>query len=44
MLGSNNRVKVADFGLTRPMDEGSDEMKLRVKLKLPLKWVSIEGR
>nr|BAG55496.1 protein tyrosine kinase [Monosiga ovata] len=43
LLHTGNVCKVADFGLTRPLDEGEDHYVLRVSAKLPVKWVSIEA-
>lgn len=43
LLAHGNVVKVADFGLTRPLDPGKSTLTLRERLRLPLKWVSIEG-
>eukprot|EP00041_Stephanoeca_diplocostata_P033126 m.1085046 g.1085046 ORF g.1085046 m.1085046 type:complete len:1167 (-) comp24278_c1_seq1:375-3875(-) len=44
LLAHCNVVKVADFGLTRKVDPGPNAtLRLRERLKLPLKWVSIEG-
>ncbi|EGD77654.1 TK/HMTK protein kinase [Salpingoeca rosetta] len=43
MLTHNNLVKVGDFGLTQRLDEGEDHFVLRKRLKLPLKWIAIEG-
>lgn len=43
LLAHGNIVKVADFGLTRPLDRGKDTLTLRERLKLPLKWVALEG-
>lgn len=44
MMTANNVVKVGDFGLTREMDPGTDHLILREKLRLPIKWVAIEGK
>eukprot|EP00049_Salpingoeca_infusionum_P027774 m.34228 g.34228 ORF g.34228 m.34228 type:complete len:1156 (-) comp9750_c0_seq1:1510-4977(-) len=43
LLGANNLVKIADFGLTRPCKEGKDYFRLTVTLKLPIKWMAIES-
>eukprot|EP00050_Salpingoeca_kvevrii_P002004 m.184855 g.184855 ORF g.184855 m.184855 type:complete len:1036 (-) comp10512_c0_seq3:176-3283(-) len=44
MLGLNGVVKLGDFGLTRPFDEGQLSVTLKdPHVRLPLKWVSIEG-
>jgi len=43
LLARANVVKVADFGLTRSLDPGTNLLVLRERLKLPLKWLSIEA-
>jgi serine/threonine protein kinase len=43
LLAHANVVKVADFGLTRKLDKGTSHLVLREKLKLPLKWLSVEA-
>eukprot|EP00730_Choanoeca_flexa_P005057 TRINITY_DN11867_c1_g1_i10.p1 TRINITY_DN11867_c1_g1~~TRINITY_DN11867_c1_g1_i10.p1 ORF type:complete len:111 (+),score=22.78 TRINITY_DN11867_c1_g1_i10:227-559(+) len=43
LVGEGNIIKVADFGLTRPYEEGKNHMYLREPMKLALKWISIEG-
>ena len=43
LVGMNSVVKVADFGLTRPLDAGTNHLVLKERLRLPLKWVAIEG-
>lgn len=43
LLASGNNVKVADFGLTRPLDRGTNHIVLKERLKLPIKWISLEG-
>jgi hypothetical protein len=35
--------KVADFGLTRELDEGVDYYKLKETAKLPIKWMAMES-
>eukprot|EP00047_Mylnosiga_fluctuans_P005670 m.241933 g.241933 ORF g.241933 m.241933 type:complete len:774 (-) comp13936_c0_seq1:86-2407(-) len=43
LVGEGNVVKIADFGITRPLDEGKDYHRSPVVLKLPVKWCSIEA-
>ena len=43
LLGANNHVKLADFGLTRPMDKGKDYYKLKERLKISVKWCAVEA-
>eukprot|EP00049_Salpingoeca_infusionum_P002545 m.57919 g.57919 ORF g.57919 m.57919 type:complete len:972 (-) comp11641_c1_seq1:128-3043(-) len=43
MMTTNNVVKIGDFGLTQRLDDGCDYFILRKRLRLPLKWVAIEG-
>ena len=43
LLGARNRVKLADFGLTRKLDPGSDHYVLRKTAKLPIRWMAIES-
>lgn len=43
LLAHANVVKVADFGLTRKLDPGTNHLVLRERLKLPLKWLSLEA-
>lgn len=43
LVGDSNSVKIADFGLTRPLDEGKDHWQSDVVMKLPVKWCSIEA-
>ncbi|EDQ92328.1 uncharacterized protein MONBRDRAFT_13710, partial [Monosiga brevicollis MX1] len=43
LVTDNNIVKVADFGLTRPMEPGVDYLLLREPMKLALKWMAPEG-
>ncbi|EGD74911.1 TK/HMTK protein kinase [Salpingoeca rosetta] len=42
LLTYNNVVKVADFGLTRKLDEGKDTYTLRKSAKLPVRWMAVE--
>lgn len=39
LLHTNNAVKIGDFGLTRPFDEGNDYWLMRETLKLAVKWI-----
>eukprot|EP00039_Didymoeca_costata_P009170 m.121280 g.121280 ORF g.121280 m.121280 type:complete len:729 (+) comp14386_c0_seq4:334-2520(+) len=43
LLDVNNRVKVADFGLTRKLDKGRDTYTLRKTAKLPVRWLALEA-
>eukprot|EP00730_Choanoeca_flexa_P005658 TRINITY_DN11993_c0_g1_i10.p1 TRINITY_DN11993_c0_g1~~TRINITY_DN11993_c0_g1_i10.p1 ORF type:complete len:1151 (+),score=343.28 TRINITY_DN11993_c0_g1_i10:249-3701(+) len=45
LIGSRNTLKIGDFGLTRPFDEGVNHYKLKpnMSVKLPAKWLSIEA-
>jgi serine/threonine protein kinase len=43
LVGDDNSVKVADFGLTRPMEEGKPYLFLRETMRLALKWVAPES-
>eukprot|EP00041_Stephanoeca_diplocostata_P034738 m.1200197 g.1200197 ORF g.1200197 m.1200197 type:complete len:779 (-) comp24572_c0_seq34:2227-4563(-) len=43
LVGSKNVVKLADFGLTRPMDKGVDYYRLKEKLTISIKWSAIEA-
>eukprot|EP00042_Codosiga_hollandica_P034054 m.235800 g.235800 ORF g.235800 m.235800 type:complete len:886 (+) comp54317_c0_seq1:164-2821(+) len=42
LLHTGNAVKLADFGLTQRCDAGKDTFRLKVALKLPIKWLAIE--
>ena len=42
LVGRNNLVKVADFGLTRRLPEGADSWQANSVMKLPIKWCAIE--
>eukprot|EP00045_Choanoeca_perplexa_P012851 m.142452 g.142452 ORF g.142452 m.142452 type:complete len:754 (+) comp16156_c0_seq1:271-2532(+) len=43
LLTENNKIKIADFGLTQPLDEGMDTYTLRKTAKLPIRWMALEG-
>lgn len=43
LLGQNNNVKIADFGLTRELPPGKPYYRLMQTLKLPIKWMAIES-
>eukprot|EP00040_Diaphanoeca_grandis_P033697 m.206812 g.206812 ORF g.206812 m.206812 type:complete len:812 (-) comp32969_c3_seq2:226-2661(-) len=43
LLGRNNVVKIADFGLTRKLSPGKNYYRLMVTLKLPIKWMALES-
>lgn len=43
LLGTDNLVKLADFGLTRPMDKGKDYYKLKERLAISIKWCAVEA-
>jgi serine/threonine protein kinase len=43
LLDSKNRIKIADFGLTRKIPEGQDFWKLDKAGRLPVKYMSIES-
>eukprot|EP00051_Salpingoeca_urceolata_P028189 m.485515 g.485515 ORF g.485515 m.485515 type:complete len:765 (-) comp23861_c0_seq1:79-2373(-) len=43
LLHHNNEAKVADFGLTRKLDKGKDHYVLQKTMKLPVKWMAVEG-
>jgi len=42
LMGPKSRVKVADFGLSQPYDDGRDGYKLKGQLKLPMLWTPPE--
>ena len=42
LVGQNNTVKIADFGLTRVLPEGKDYWQSSSVMKLPVKWCAIE--
>eukprot|EP00040_Diaphanoeca_grandis_P013538 m.68478 g.68478 ORF g.68478 m.68478 type:complete len:734 (-) comp23959_c0_seq1:137-2338(-) len=43
LIDENNVVKLADFGLTRLLDKGSNRYLLKKTAKLPVRWVAIES-
>ena len=43
LLGAEGRVKLADFGLTRKMDAGTDSYRLKEKLSISIKWAALEA-
>lgn len=43
LLGEQNRVKIADFGLTRDLPPAKNYYRLMQTLKLPIKWMAIES-
>merc|ERR1712216_806311 len=43
LLGAENRVKLADFGLTRKMDPGATSYRLKEKLSISIKWTALEA-
>ena len=43
LLGQANEVKIADFGMTRLMDEGSDKVKLDAPIRCAIKWTAMEA-
>lgn len=43
LVGANNRLKLADFGLTRPMDPGQSYYRLKERLTLSIKWTAVEA-
>lgn len=43
LLGERNRVKIADFGLTRDLPPEKNYYRLMQTLKLPIKWMAIES-
>lgn len=43
LVGRNNVVKVADFGLTKKLPDGKEYWKSDKVMKLPVKWCSIEA-
>lgn len=42
LLGTDNLVKISDFGLTQKMEPGKDHLVLRETLRLPIKWLALE--
>jgi hypothetical protein len=43
LFGENNRIKLADFGLTRPFDQGTNSYRLKERLTLSIKWTAVEA-
>eukprot|EP00730_Choanoeca_flexa_P007855 TRINITY_DN12403_c0_g2_i4.p1 TRINITY_DN12403_c0_g2~~TRINITY_DN12403_c0_g2_i4.p1 ORF type:complete len:753 (+),score=246.92 TRINITY_DN12403_c0_g2_i4:255-2513(+) len=43
LISESNKLKIADFGLTRALDEGEDTYTLRKTAKLPIRWMALEG-
>ena len=43
MLTEKNIVKVGDFGLTHSFEDGKDHFVLGDNVRLPVRWVSVEG-
>lgn len=43
LVGANNVVKVADFGLTTRLDRGRNTYTLKKTAKLPVRWLAIEA-
>lgn len=43
LVGDNNSVKIADFGITRPLPPDEDVWYSPTVLKLPVKWCAIES-
>lgn len=43
LVGDGNTVKVADFGLTRPMEPDKPYLMLRESMRLALKWIAPEA-
>lgn len=43
LLGDNSLVKLADFGLTRPMDKGTSHYRLKERLAISIKWCAVEA-
>ena len=39
LLHTNNTVKIGDFGLTRPFDEGKTYWLMKETLRLAVKWI-----
>ncbi len=42
LVGAENLVKVADFGLTQRLADGEDTWKAPAMMKMPIKWSAIE--
>lgn len=43
LLGVNNLAKISDFGLTRRLPAGKDEVVLTERLMLAIKWLALES-
>mmetsp|Transcript_15213 Transcript_15213/g.45225 ORF Transcript_15213/g.45225 Transcript_15213/m.45225 type:complete len:1191 (-) Transcript_15213:908-4480(-) len=43
LLGEDNIVKLADFGLSRPFDDGKNHYLMRQGARLPMKWTDPGG-
>ena len=43
LLGQANEIKIADFGMTRPMDKGSDKVKFAAPIRVAIKWTAMEA-
>eukprot|EP00038_Savillea_parva_P019809 m.28978 g.28978 ORF g.28978 m.28978 type:complete len:741 (-) comp4563_c1_seq1:31-2253(-) len=43
LIDEGNVVKLADFGLTRKLDEGTNRYLLKKTAKLPVRWVALEA-
>eukprot|EP00039_Didymoeca_costata_P030411 m.29413 g.29413 ORF g.29413 m.29413 type:complete len:785 (-) comp8099_c0_seq4:166-2520(-) len=43
LLGHENLIKLADFGLTRPMDPNCTYYRLKEKLAISIKWAALEA-
>ena len=41
LVGDNNRIKIADFGLTRPFDAGLKTFRQKTVMKLSVRWLDI---
>lgn len=43
LVDQNSVMKIADFGLTHPFDEGKDGYKQMGVLKLSIRWLAIDS-
>lgn len=43
LIDAGNIVKIADFGLTRMLDPGTNRYLLKKTAKLPVRWVALEA-
>ena len=43
LLGADNRIKVADFGMTQAMPPGEDTLVLKGNVRLAIKWSAMES-